>query len=95
MSQHERAGTPARPEDLVDLPRLVTAYYANHPDPAQPGQRVAFGTSGHRGSSFDAAFCEDHIAATTQAICEYRTARASTGRCSSPRTPTPCPSRRS
>jgi phosphoglucomutase len=72
MSQHERAGTPARPEDLVDLPRLVTAYYANHPDPAQPGQRVAFGTSGHRGSSFDAAFCEDHIAATTQAICEHR-----------------------
>ncbi|MER7765650.1 phosphoglucomutase (alpha-D-glucose-1,6-bisphosphate-dependent) [Kitasatospora sp. NPDC096140] len=69
---HARAGQPAQPGDLVDVARLVTAYYALHPDPQEPGQRVAFGTSGHRGSSLDAAFNEDHIAATTQAICEYR-----------------------
>ncbi|MHC5705470.1 phosphoglucomutase (alpha-D-glucose-1,6-bisphosphate-dependent) [Streptomyces tirandamycinicus] len=69
---NERAGQPARPEDLIDVPRLVTAYYALHPDPADPTQRVAFGTSGHRGSSLATAFNEDHIAATSQAICEYR-----------------------
>ncbi|MFI1363505.1 phosphoglucomutase (alpha-D-glucose-1,6-bisphosphate-dependent) [Streptomyces griseochromogenes] len=69
---HERAGRPAGPEDLVDVARLVTAYYALHPDPADPAQRVAFGTSGHRGSSLATAFNEDHIAATSQAICEYR-----------------------
>ncbi|MCX5563068.1 phosphoglucomutase (alpha-D-glucose-1,6-bisphosphate-dependent) [Streptomyces sp. NBC_00038] len=69
---HERAGDPAGPEDLVDVARLVTAYYSLHPDPAEPGQRVAFGTSGHRGSSLATAFNEDHIAATSQAICEYR-----------------------
>jgi phosphoglucomutase len=77
--QHERAGQAARPEDLVDVARLVTAYYALHPDPADPGQRVAFGTSGHRGSSLAAAFNEDHIAATSQAICEYRRARGTDG----------------
>ncbi|BBA95880.1 putative phosphoglucomutase [Actinacidiphila reveromycinica] len=76
---HERAGTPARPEDLVDVPRLVTAYYALHPDPGEPGQRVAFGTSGHRGSALDTAFNEDHIAATSQAICEYRAAQGTDG----------------
>ncbi|KOY54898.1 phosphoglucomutase (alpha-D-glucose-1,6-bisphosphate-dependent) [Streptomyces sp. XY332] len=69
---NERAGQQARPEDLVDVARLVTAYYALHPDPADPGQRVSFGTSGHRGSSLATAFNEDHIAATSQAICEYR-----------------------
>ncbi len=69
---HERAGTPARPDDLVDVPRLVTAYYALHPDPGDPAQHVAFGTSGHRGSSLATAFNEDHIAATSQAICDYR-----------------------
>ncbi|WP_199572652.1 phosphoglucomutase (alpha-D-glucose-1,6-bisphosphate-dependent) [Streptomyces murinus] len=69
---HERAGRLAGPEDLVDVARLVTAYYALHPDPADPAQRVAFGTSGHRGSSLASAFNEDHIAATSQAICEYR-----------------------
>jgi phosphoglucomutase len=68
----DRAGTPARPEDLVDVARLVTAYYAEHPDPAFPEQRVSFGTSGHRGSSLALGFNEDHIVATTQAICEYR-----------------------
>lgn len=69
---NERAGQRARAEDLVDVSRLVTAYYALHPDPADPAQRVSFGTSGHRGSSLATAFNEDHIAATSQAICEYR-----------------------
>ena len=69
-----RAGQPVEPRDLVDVPRLLTAYYAEHPDPGDAGQRVAFGTSGHRGSSFDAAFNDDHIAATSQAVCEHRAA---------------------
>ncbi|GAA2447475.1 phosphoglucomutase (alpha-D-glucose-1,6-bisphosphate-dependent) [Streptomyces glaucus] len=77
--QHERAGRPAGPEDLIDVARLVTAYYALHPDPAEPGQRVAFGTSGHRGSSLAAAFNEDHIAATSQAIVEYRQEQGTDG----------------
>ncbi|NKQ24829.1 phosphoglucomutase (alpha-D-glucose-1,6-bisphosphate-dependent) [Streptomyces galbus] len=77
--QHERAGSPAGPGDLVDVSRLVTAYYALHPDPADPGQRVAFGTSGHRGSSLGGAFNEDHIAATSQAICEYRAQQGTDG----------------
>src|SRR6204780_3127995 len=67
-----RAGEPAAPQDLVDVAKLVTAYYALHPDPGEPAQRVSFGTSGHRGSAFTATFNEDHIVATTQAICEYR-----------------------
>ena len=66
------AGQPAAAEDLVDVAKLVTAYYALHPDPGDPVQRVSFGTSGHRGSAFTATFNEDHILATTQAICEYR-----------------------
>lgn len=69
---HERAGRPAQPEDLVDLAHLVTAYYTLRPDPEAVDQQVAFGTSGHRGSSLATAFNEDHIAATTQAICAYR-----------------------
>jgi phosphoglucomutase len=67
-----RAGQPAQPSDLVDVPHLVTAYYATEPDPADPAQQVVFGTSGHRGSALDGAFNEAHILATTQAICEYR-----------------------
>jgi len=67
-----RAGQPAAPGDLVNVAKLVTAYYTVHPDPAEPAQRVSFGTSGHRGSAFTATFNEDHILATTQAICEYR-----------------------
>jgi len=67
-----RAGQPAAAEDLVDVAKLVTAYYAVHPDPGEAAQRVSFGTSGHRGSAFGATFNEDHILATTQAICEYR-----------------------
>jgi phosphoglucomutase len=68
-----RAGTPAQPSDLVDVAHLVTAYYTGVPDPSDPDQRVAFGTSGHRGSSLSTAFNETHIVATTQAICDYRT----------------------
>ena len=79
MATHPRAGQPAEPQDLVDVARLVTAYYAEHPDPSEPAQQVAFGTSGHRGSAFDAAFNDDHIAATTQAICDYRTANGIAG----------------
>ncbi|MGZ4468730.1 MAG: phosphoglucomutase (alpha-D-glucose-1,6-bisphosphate-dependent) [Nocardioidaceae bacterium] len=67
-----RAGTVAEPADLVDVAHLVTAYYTGVPDPSDPDQRVAFGTSGHRGSSLNTAFNETHIRATTQAICDYR-----------------------
>jgi phosphoglucomutase len=74
MSTHERAGLPAQPSDLIDVAGLVTAYYAIHPDVAEISQRVAFGTSGHRGSALDGAFNDDHIAATTQAICDHRAA---------------------
>jgi phosphoglucomutase len=66
------AGKPVDPSDLVNLPRLVTAYFANRPDPAVAAQRVAFGTSGHRGSAFAGSFNETHILAITQAICLYR-----------------------
>jgi phosphoglucomutase len=76
---HERAGQPAGPDDLVDVPRLVTAYYALHPEPGDPAQAVAFGTSGHRGSSLATAFNEDHIAATSQAICDYRARQGTDG----------------
>jgi phosphoglucomutase len=74
-----RAGQPASPADLVDVASLVTAYYTLEPDPAEVAQRVSFGTSGHRGSSFDTAFNEAHILATTQAICEYRAAQGYDG----------------
>jgi phosphoglucomutase len=66
------AGKPADPSILVNVPKLVTAYYALRPDPNDPAQRVVFGTSGHRGSAFDGAFNEWHILAITQAICDYR-----------------------
>ncbi len=67
-----RAGTPAQPQDLVDVDALRAAYYDRHPDPADPAQQVSFGTSGHRGSALKTTFNEDHIVATSQAICEYR-----------------------
>ena len=67
-----RAGQPAQPSDLVDVPALITAYYTLTPDPENPDQQVVFGTSGHRGSSLDSAFNEAHILATTQAIVDYR-----------------------
>ena len=69
---HPRAGQPAEPGDLVDVAHLVTAYFADEPDPAEVDQQVAFGTSGHRGSALGRSFNEAHILATTQAICEYR-----------------------
>jgi phosphoglucomutase len=69
---HPLAGKPARAADLVDVGKLVDAYYSVKPDPADPAQRVAFGTSGHRGCSFDGSFNEHHILAVTQAICEFR-----------------------
>ncbi len=72
MALDPRAGQPATARDLVDVAKLVTAYYAIHPDPEDPAQRVSFGTSGHRGSAFTATFNEDHILATTQAISDYR-----------------------
>jgi phosphoglucomutase len=75
----DRAGEPAASADLVDVAALVTAYYTGHPDPTEPGQAVAFGTSGHRGSAFRLSFNDDHIAATTQAICEYRAGAGITG----------------
>jgi len=67
-----RAGQPATPADLVDIAALRAAYYEQHPDVAEPAQRVSFGTSGHRGSSLSTTFNEDHILATSQAIVEYR-----------------------
>lgn len=72
MSISPYAGKPAEPEMLTNIPRLVTAYYVNRPDPAVPAHRVAFGTSGHRGSSLDHDFNEEHILAISQAICLYR-----------------------
>jgi phosphoglucomutase len=66
------AGKPVDPASLVNVPRLVTAYFASKPDPADPTQRVAFGTSGHRGTSLKNSFNENHIVATTQAICDHR-----------------------
>ena len=79
MVAHDRAGKPARPEDLEDLAHLVTAFYSRVPDPSDPAQQVVFGTSGHRGSSLDCAFNESHILAITQAIAEYRASHDITG----------------
>ena len=74
MSQHVSplAGQPTAPDRLVDIGRLVDAYHDDKPDPGEPAQRVAFGTSGHRGSSFTRSFNEDHVLAISQAICEHR-----------------------
>ncbi|MCP9274502.1 phosphoglucomutase (alpha-D-glucose-1,6-bisphosphate-dependent) [Mycolicibacterium arenosum] len=79
MAANPRAGQPAEPDDLIDVAQVVTAYYTVAPDPDNVDQQVAFGTSGHRGSSLDAAFNEAHILATTQAIAEYRKAQGTTG----------------
>ncbi|NQX11819.1 alpha-D-glucose phosphate-specific phosphoglucomutase [Microbacteriaceae bacterium VKM Ac-2855] len=75
----DRAGTPAQASDLIDVEALIKAYYELKPDVSIPEQKVVFGTSGHRGSAFDTAFNENHIAAVTQAIVEYRTAQGITG----------------
>jgi phosphoglucomutase len=77
--EQSRAGQPAEPSDLIDVDRLVAAYYDAHPDPSNPEQQVSFGTSGHRGSSLMTTFNEDHILATSQAICEYRAASGISG----------------
>lgn len=74
-----RAGAPAEASDLIDIDELIAAYYDRKPDAAVPGQRVAFGTSGHRGSSLSTSFNEDHILATTQAIVDYRRAQGIEG----------------
>jgi phosphoglucomutase len=79
MSIHELAGKPAPQDYLVNVPRLISAYYTRKPDPQVPTQKVAFGTSGHRGSSLKDSFNEDHILAISQAICEYRRANGISG----------------
>jgi phosphoglucomutase len=79
MSIHPNAGKPADPSQLADIPKLVTAYYAGRPDPSEPTQRVAFGTSGHRGTPYAHSFNEAHIIAITHAICEYRKANGIDG----------------
>ena len=81
MAVDPRAGKIAEPSMLVNVPRLITSYYALHPDPASRDQLVAFGTSGHRGSSLASAFNEDHIVAISQAIVPIARSRASMGRC--------------
>lgn len=79
MSLHPRAGTPVTQADLTNIPKLISDYYLNHPNPADPGQQIAFGTSGHRGNSEKNSFNEDHILAVVQALCEYRQQNAITG----------------
>ena len=79
MAANPRAGQPTQPEDLIGVAHFVTAYYTLTPDPDDVAQQVAFGTSGHRGSSLDGAFNEAHILATTQAIAEYRAAQGTDG----------------
>ncbi len=79
MGVSERAGKPAEPSILVDVDRLVDAYYDRHPDPGVPSQAVTFGTSGHRGSSLKTSFNEDHILATSEAICRYRSGQGISG----------------
>src|SRR5437867_6562086 len=73
------AGRPAPAAMLVNVPRLVSAYYTGRPDPAARAQRVVFGTSGHRGSALDGSFNEAHILAVTQAICRFRKQHGITG----------------
>lgn len=79
MTVHELAGKPPPRSLLVNIPRLVSAYYTHKPDISDPSQRVGFGTSGHRGSPLNNSFNEDHILAISQAICEYRQAKNITG----------------
>src|SRR5262245_15761716 len=79
MTTDPRAGQPADPAMLVNVPRLVTAYYTRRPDPAVPAERVAFGTSGHRGSALTGSFNEAHILAITEAICRHRQAEGVDG----------------
>ena len=79
MGNDPRAGTLAPAQDVVDLSKLTQAFFERKPDVSVPAQRVAFGTSGHRGSSLDTTFNEDHIMAITQAICRYRASQGIDG----------------
>src|SRR5512141_2074754 len=79
MNAHALAGKPAPAEMLVNVPRLISAYYTGKPDVSDPAQKVSFGTSGHRGSSLCNSFNEDHVLAICQAVCELRKARGITG----------------
>ncbi len=79
MELHPLAGKPAPADSLIDVSRLVDLYYLQKPDPDNPRQAVAFGTSGHRGSSLDGSFCENHVLAIAQAICDYRAGRSIAG----------------
>jgi phosphoglucomutase len=72
MAIHPKAGQTATPEQLPNIPRLISKYFTDKPDPSAREQRVSFGTSGHRGTSLNCSFNEEHILATTQAICLYR-----------------------
>jgi phosphoglucomutase len=91
---HDRAGQVAQAGDLVDIAHLITAYYTGKPDPDNIDQQVAFGTSGHRGTSLKTAFNEDHILATTQAIVDYRREHGFDGPLFIGRDTHGCPSRR-
>src|SRR5215217_878581 len=75
MSAHERAGHAPEPSDLIDVDALLAAYHDEHPDPAEASQRVAFGTSGHRGSSLKRTFNDAHVIAIAAAVCRYREAQ--------------------
>lgn len=79
MAQHHLAGKPAPHSILMNVPRLVSAYYSRHPDRDNPQQQVSFGTSGHRGTAYKNSFNEDHVLAVTQAICDYRMANRING----------------
>src|SRR5512134_1191166 len=79
ISSGAPAGKPAEPALLVDVPKLVTSYYTGRPDPSVPAHRVAFGTSGHRGSSLRLSFNESHIRAIAQAICDCRKGEGAEG----------------
>ena len=88
---HERAGKRLLDTELADIPALLGAYHVGKPDPAESTQAVAFGTSGHRGSSLKTSFNEDHLLAIAQATCDYRGSRARVDRSSSGWTRMPCP----
>ena len=79
MKINEQAGKLPATDRLADIPKLITAYFSEKPDPANAAQRVAFGTSGHRGSALNGSFNEDHILAITQAICLYRKQQGTNG----------------
>jgi len=85
MDKSPLAGKPAPRELLIDIPRLISAYYTEMPDVNERSQKVSFGTSGHRGSAFERSFNEAHIQAISQAIVEYRSKQGNDGTCDFPR----------